>query len=260
MSGLPPSRAEPRFGGVKASGAEGSRHSGRDRRDGTCSCRYDDDCCNGFKATGVVWHGMLLILWPRTSYAAWWGQEHGGSIPLADTAGRFMSYSALIGDHSRHQFFANAAIRGLPRRLVAVRRSDSLSSAQVREGLTDRRFGRFEAAPPPNPPPCACTSAARVRAARHKVNLSRSHLRRWRSVALGGPLQRACRFCFAAHDGQARTSQIAEWCRPEIVCAGGKPTAVQIAKHARALRSIGAKRVRREGRQWVWRLGDSSTG
>jgi hypothetical protein len=59
--------------------------------------------------------------------------------------------------------------RGLPRRLVAVRRADSLSSAQVREGLTDRRFGRFEAAPPPNPPPCACTSAARVAAARHKV-------------------------------------------------------------------------------------------
>jgi len=38
------------------------------------------------------------------------------------------------------------------------------------------------------------------------VNLGRSHLRRWRSVPLGGPLQRACRFCFAAHDGQARTS------------------------------------------------------
>jgi hypothetical protein len=35
------------------------------------------------------------------------------------------------------------------------------------------------------------------------------------------------------------TCQIAEWCRPEIVYAGGKPTAIQIAKHARALRSIG---------------------
>jgi hypothetical protein len=22
----------------------------------------DADCCNGFKASGVVWHGMLLIL------------------------------------------------------------------------------------------------------------------------------------------------------------------------------------------------------
>jgi hypothetical protein len=106
----------------------------------------------------------------------------------------------------------------------------------------------------------ALAAEQRQKWSKKKVNLGRSHPRRWRSVALGGPLQRACRFCFAAHDGQARTSQIAEWCRPEIVGAGGKPSAVQIAKHARALRSIGAKRVRREGRQWAWRLGDSSTG
>jgi len=53
------------------------------------------------------------------------------------------------------------------------------------------------------------------------------------------------RFCLAGHDGQATTSQIAEWCRPEIVHAGGKPTAIQIAKHARALRSIGAVKIRR---------------
>jgi len=64
--------------------------------------------------------------------------------------------------------------------------------------------------------------------------------------------------CLASQGGQATTGQIAEWCRPEIVYAGGKPTAIQIAKHARALRSIGARKVRREGRQWVWRLGDSS--
>jgi hypothetical protein len=112
----------------------------------------------------------------------------------------------------------------------------------------------------PGPEIAAALAAEQRRKWSKMVNLGRSHLRRWRSVALGGPLQRACRFCFAAHDGQARTSQIAEWCRPEIVGAGGKPSAVQIAKHARALRSIGAKRVRREGRQWAWRLGDSSTG
>ena len=88
-------------------------------------------------------------------------------------------------------------------------------------------------------------------------NLGRS--RRWRGVALGGHLQRGCRFCLASQGGQATTGQIAEWCRPEIVYAGGKPTAIQISKHARALRSIGAVKVRREGRQWVWRLGDSST-
>ena len=53
--------------------------------------------------------------------------------------------------------------------------------------------------------------------------------------------------CLASQGGQATTGQIAEWCRPEIVYAGGKPTAIQIAKHARALRSIGARKVRRGG-------------
>ena len=92
------------------------------------------------------------------------------------------------------------------------------------------------------------------------ANLGLSHHRRWRGVALGGHLQRGCRFCLASHNGQATTRQIAEWCRPKIVHAGGKPTAIQIAKHARALRSIGARKVRREGRQWVWRLSDSLIG
>ena len=31
--------------------------------------------------------------------------------------------------------------------------------------------------------------------------------------------------CLASQGGQATTGQIAEWCRPEIVYAGGKPTA-----------------------------------
>src|SRR5262252_10016921 len=65
------------------------------------------------------------------------------------------------------------------------------------------------------------------------ANLGRSHHRRWRGVALGGHLQRGYRFCLASQGGQATTGQIAEWCRPEIVYAGGKPTAIQIAKHAR---------------------------
>src|SRR5262249_12924905 len=38
----------------------------------------DADCCNGFKATGVVWHGMLLILKPRASYAGGWGRSTAG--------------------------------------------------------------------------------------------------------------------------------------------------------------------------------------
>jgi len=83
------------------------------------------------------------------------------------------------------------------------------------------------------------------------ANLYRS---RWRGVPLGGPLQRAARFCLAALDGEATTHQIAEYCRPELVYAGRKPSATQIWSHARALRSIGARKSRREAKQWIWRL------
>ncbi len=38
---------------------------------------------------------------------------------------------------------------------------------------------------------------------------------------------------------------------------GATACVLPIGELARALRSIGAKRVRREGRQWVWRMGDS---
>ena len=71
--------------------------------------------------------------------------------------------------------------------------------------------------------------------------------RRWRGPALGGRLQRAVRFCFAAHDGEATSPTLTEWCRPEVVHAGRRPTTVQMVNQARALRSIGAKRVRRAG-------------
>ena len=80
--------------------------------------------------------------------------------------------------------------------------------------------------------------------------------RRWRGPALGGRLQRGMRFCFAAHDGEAATPTLTEWARPEIIHAGRWPTAAQMVNQARALRSIGAKRVRRAGRGWVWRLSD----
>jgi hypothetical protein len=67
--------------------------------------------------------------------------------------------------------------------------------------------------------------------------------RRWRGPALGGPLQRGARYCFAAFDGEATTAQLTEWCRPEIVHAGGKPTAFQMVNQCTALRSIGARRA-----------------
>jgi hypothetical protein len=83
-----------------------------------------------------------------------------------------------------------------------------------------------------------------------KLNSSR---RRWRGIALGGALQRGAKFCFAANDGEASTSVLAEWMRP-----GCQPTAIQMVNGARALRSIGAKRVRREGLEWIWRLKDAT--
>jgi len=81
--------------------------------------------------------------------------------------------------------------------------------------------------------------------------------RRWRGPALGGRLQRGVRFCFSAHDGEATTPTLTEWARPEIVYAGRWPTATQMVNQARALRSIGAKKVRRAGNGWVWRLSDN---
>jgi len=83
--------------------------------------------------------------------------------------------------------------------------------------------------------------------------------RRWRGPPLGGPLQRGCRFCFAAHDGEVTTSKLAEWLSPEIVYSGGKPSRWRMRSHRRALKSIGAVKVRRIGRsEWVWRLGAGS--
>jgi hypothetical protein len=81
--------------------------------------------------------------------------------------------------------------------------------------------------------------------------------RRWRGPALGGRLQRGLRFCFSAHDGEATTPTLTEWARPEIVYAGRWPTATQMVNQARALRSIGAKKVRRAGNGWVWRHSDN---
>src|SRR5215813_12583024 len=37
------------------------------------------------------------------------------------------------------------------------------------------------------------------------VKILRSHRRRWRGVPLGGPLQRGCKFCLAANDGETKT-------------------------------------------------------
>jgi hypothetical protein len=52
-----------------------------------------------------------------------------------------------------------------------------------------------------------------------------------------GRLQRQCHRAFISGDGVAKTSDLAEWCRPEpVLLEGGRPTRVQIATHARAAR------------------------
>jgi len=80
-------------------------------------------------------------------------------------------------------------------------------------------------------------------------------LGRNRSVTSGIGFQRGCRFCFAAHDGEVTTSRLAEWLRPEIVYSGGKLSRWRMRSHRRALKSIGAVKIRRIGRsEWVWRL------
>jgi hypothetical protein len=89
--------------------------------------------------------------------------------------------------------------------------------------------------------------------------MSNSHRKRrkWRGLPLGGPLQRRARFCFNEHGGEASTRTLALHLRPGIVLYNGKPTEGQMSSHRRALRSIGARRVRRDtidGRAWVWKL------
>ena len=82
--------------------------------------------------------------------------------------------------------------------------------------------------------------------------------RRWRGPPLGGRLQRGCRFCFAAHDGELTTSRLAEWLRPEIVYSGGKPSRWRMRSHRRALKSIGAVKVRRRSKRMGVALGAGS--
>src|SRR5262249_18421692 len=48
-------------------------------------------------------------------------------------------------------------------------------------------------------------------------------------------------FCFAAHDGEASTARLTEWCRPELV--GGRVKKWHLSNQERALHSIGARKV-----------------
>jgi hypothetical protein len=70
-----------------------------------------------------------------------------------------------------------------------------------------------------------------------------------------GRLQRQAQRAFAVHGGEALTSELAEWCWARRLLLERLPIMVAQRKSAaRAARSIGAVRVRREGREWLWRL------
>jgi hypothetical protein len=74
-----------------------------------------------------------------------------------------------------------------------------------------------------------------------------------------GRLQRQARRAFVALDGEAMTDQLGEWCWARRLWLERQPiTRAQRLSTARAARSIGAIRIRRVGREWVWRLPDGS--
>jgi hypothetical protein len=73
---------------------------------------------------------------------------------------------------------------------------------------------------------------------------------RWRGAKLGGKLQRGAKFCLYRPEIEAKTHELSAWMRPDT----DKPSRWQLHEDARARRSIGAVKVRREGREWIWRL------
>jgi hypothetical protein len=76
-----------------------------------------------------------------------------------------------------------------------------------------------------------------------------------------GRLQRQARRAFIALGSEVLTGELAEWCWPRRLLLERRPIEYRHRKStARAARSIGAVRVRREGREWLWRLGDDGGG
>jgi hypothetical protein len=67
-----------------------------------------------------------------------------------------------------------------------------------------------------------------------------------------GKLKARALYCLVDHHGEAKTHEIAAYCRD------GRSTERQMYSQRRAARSIGARPVRRVGRQWIWRLELSS--
>ena len=69
-----------------------------------------------------------------------------------------------------------------------------------------------------------------------------------------GRLQRQVRRCFMAVGSTVRTRDLHGWCWARQLLLGQPIRRSQRLHVARAARSVGAVRVGRDGRQWVWRL------
>jgi hypothetical protein len=69
-----------------------------------------------------------------------------------------------------------------------------------------------------------------------------------------GRLQRQVRRCFLAVGATVRTADLADWCWPRQLLLGQPIRRSQRLHIARAARSVGAVRVARDGRQWLWQL------
>lgn len=65
-----------------------------------------------------------------------------------------------------------------------------------------------------------------------------------------GRLQSRVLYALVDGQGEATTREMAAYCWDE------SPTSSQMYSQWRAAKSIGAKPVRRAGRQWIWRLKD----
>jgi hypothetical protein len=71
-----------------------------------------------------------------------------------------------------------------------------------------------------------------------------------------GRLQRQSRRCFwTSAAPEVSTSELVGWCwARQTLIEKRAPSRWQRESMIRAARSIGAVRVRREGRQWIWKL------
>ena len=120
----------------------------------------DTDCCNGFKADGLAWHGMLLVLAVPCHLCGWVGQEHGGSIPLADLAPQRLATASDLGGKqlvilSRRELVAERAARCALRDSLVTREADLAAAGRtMSNGSTNSASSLIRASPAFGRPLC----------------------------------------------------------------------------------------------------------